>query len=314
MKVRATKSATSQICKPLAVIVGRHTNNENSIEMKHIKLTALTFGLLLFGCNQTETKTTIASNEKSAAKTEDKVLKQEKPDDNEKLADDKVESINNVIELFKSNNVDKIADIISFPLDRQYPIPSIKNKNEFTKRFSEVFDKILIDKIANSKIEQWSEVGWRGIMLDDGVVWMANSDGIITAVNYQSDFEKKLSSDLIAKEKENLHVSLKTFENPTYKIKTKTSLIRIDELKDYKYRYASWKIGADESSKPDIIIDKGELEFEGSGGNHVITFIKENYTYKIYRNIMGEENSPDITVEVEKDGEIIITEDGKLDE
>ena len=138
--------------------------------MKHIKLTALTFGLLLFGCNQTETKTTIASNEKSAAKTEDKVLKQEKPDDNEKLADDKVESINNVIELFKSNNVDKIADIISFPLDRQYPIPSIKNKNEFTKRFSEVFDKILIDKIANSKIEQWSEVGWRGIMLDDGVV------------------------------------------------------------------------------------------------------------------------------------------------
>ena len=108
-------------------------------------------------------------------------------------------------------------------------------------------------------------------------------------------------------------MSLKTFENPTYKIKTKTSLIRLDELKYYKYRYAPCKIGADESSKPDIIIDNGELEFEGSGGNHVITFIKENYSYKIYRNIMGEENSPDITLEVEKDGEIILTEDGKLD-
>jgi hypothetical protein len=282
--------------------------------MKHIKLTTLIFGLLLFGCNQTETKTSKVLNEKSDAKTEDKVLKQAKPNDNEKLADDKVESINNAIELFKSINVDKISNIISFPLDRQYPIPSIKNKNEFKKRFSEVFDKILIDKIANSKIEQWSEVGWRGIMLDDGVVWMANSDGIITAVNYQSDFEKKLKSDLIAKEKEKLHISLKTFENPTYKIRTKTSLIRIDELKDYKYRYASWKIGADESSKPDIIIDSGELEFEGSGGNHVITFIKENYMYKIYRNIMGEENSQDITLEVERDGEIILTEDGKLDE
>jgi len=295
--------------------------------MKHIKLTALTFGLLLFGCNQSEKKTTITSNEKSATITEDKVLKQEKPDDNEKLSDDneklsddneklsddKVESINNVIELFKSKNVDKISDIISFPLNRQYPIPSIKNKNEFNKRFSEVFDKILIDKIANSKIEQWSEVGWRGITLDDGVLWMANSDGVITAVIYQSDFEKKLRNDLIAKEKENLHISLKTFENPTYKIKTKTSFIRIDEIKDYKYRYASWKIGADESSNPDIIIDNGELEFEGSGGNHVITFIKENYTYKVYRNIMGEENSPDITLEVEKDGEIILTEDGKLD-
>jgi hypothetical protein len=280
--------------------------------MKHIKLTVLTFGLLLFGCNQTETKTTLASNEKSAAKTEHKLLKQEKSDDNEKLSDDKLESINNVIELFKSNNVDKISDIISFPLRREYPIPSIKNKNEFNKRFSEVFDKILIDKIANSKIEQWSEVGWRGIMLDDGVVWMTNSDGIITAVNYQSNFEKKLRSELIAKEKENLHISLKTFENPTYKIKTKTSLIRIDEINEYKYRFTSWKIGRVESSKPDIMIENGELELEGNGGNHVITFIKENYTYKIYRNIIGAENTPDITLEVEKDGELILTEDGNL--
>ena len=281
--------------------------------MKHVKLMTLLFALLLFGCNQTETKTTISSIEKSAAETEVKVLKQEKPDDNEKLAVDKVEIIKNAIELFKSNNVDKISNIISFPLDRQYPIPSIRNKKEFIKRFSEVFDKILIDKIASSKIEQWSEVGWRGIMLDDGVIWMSSSDGIITAVNYQSAFEKKLRSDLTAKEKENLHISLKTFENPTYKIKTKTSLIRIDELKDNKYRYASWKIGEDESSKPDIIIDNGELEFEGSGGNNVITFIKNNFTYKIYRNLMGEENSPDITLEVEKYDEIILTEDGKLD-
>ena len=129
-------------------------------------------------------------------------------DSNEKLEDDKVASINNVIDLFKQKEVDKILNIISFPLHRQYPIQSIKDKTEFTQRFSEVFDKILIDKIANSKIEQWSEVGWRGIMLDDGVVWMANSDGVITAVNYQSDFEKKLRKDLIAKEKENLHISL----------------------------------------------------------------------------------------------------------
>lgn len=193
LKFCAPKPATSPSRDPLAVIVWRHKNNETWIEMKHIKLTALTFGLLLFGCNQKETKTTIvASNEKSASKTEDTLLKQEKPDYNEKLADDKIESINNVIELFKSNNFDKISDIISFPLERQYPIPSIKNKNEFNKRFSEVFDKILIDKITNLKIEQWSEVGWRGIMLDNGVLWMANSDGIITAVNYQSDFEKKL--------------------------------------------------------------------------------------------------------------------------
>jgi len=239
-------------------------------------------------------------------------------DDSEKLTEDEVAGINNVVDLFKRKEVDKISSIISFPLHRQYPIPSIKDKKEFTQRFSEVFDKNLIDKIVNSKIEHWSKVGWRGIMLDDGVLWMANSDGIITAVNHpshQSDFEKILRKDLIAKEKENLHISLKMFESPTYKIKTKNYLIRIDELTNYKYRYASWKIGDDESSKPDIIIENGELEFKGSGGNHIITFVKGNYTYKVYRNIMGEEqNSPDITLEVEKDGETILTEDGELDE
>ncbi len=91
-------------------------------------------------------------------------------------------------------------------------------------------------------------------------------------------------------------------------------MIRIDKLSDYKYRYASWKTIKIESSKPDIILNNGELEFEGSGGNHVITFSNGKYTYKIYRNIIGEDNSPDITFEVEKDGKIILTEDGTLTE
>jgi hypothetical protein len=276
--------------------------------MKHFKLTFIVLGLLLFGCSQTNSKNTATTNKKSVDTT-DEQIKQEKFDN---LDDYKIDSVKNVIVLFKEKNIDKISNKISFPLYREYPIPPIKDKEEFRQRFSEVFDKILIDKIANSKIEQWSEVGWRGIMLDNGVLWMANSDGIITAVNYQSDFEKKLRKELIVKDRENLQVSLKTFENLTYKIKTKKYLIRIDELINGKYRYASWKIGEKESSKPDIIIENGDWEFEGSGGNHVITFVNGNYTYKVYRNIIGEDNSPDITLDIEKDGQTVLTEDGTL--
>lgn len=118
--------------------------------------------------------------------------------------------------------------------------------------------------------------------------------------------------NLIDKQKENLHSSLKTFEIPTYKIKTKNYLIRIDELVNYKYRYASWKIGAKETSQPDIILENGELEFQGSGGNHVIYFVERDYTYKVYRNIIGDDDMTDITLEVEKGGKIILTEDGEL--
>ncbi|TDE42680.1 hypothetical protein E0I26_12495 [Flavobacterium rhamnosiphilum] len=229
-----------------------------------------------------------------------------------KLEDYKVANINNVISLFKQKNIDKISSIIDFPLRREYPIPSIKNSKEFRQRFNEIFDKVLIDKITNSKVKQWSEVGWRGIMLDNGILWIDSTEGKITAVTYQSNFEKKLKKDLIDKEKGNLHISLKIFESPTYKIKTKNYLIRVDKLSDYKYRYASWKIGEKESSKPDLTLKDGKWEFEGSGGNHVITFKNANYIYRVYRNIIGEDNAPDITIEIEKNGKIILTANGTL--
>ena len=230
----------------------------------------------------------------------------------EKLDESKIANIKNVIDLFKQKNIEDISQNVNFPLRREYPIPEIKNREQFKQRFNEVFDKKLIDKIAHSKAEQWSEVGWRGIMLDNGDIWIDSDEGKIIAVNHQSDFEKKLRKELINKEKENVHSSLKTFESPTYKIKTKNYLIRIDELKNNKYRYASWEISKKESSKPDLILNNGELEFQGSGRNHVITFTNGNYIYKVYRNIIGEENTPDITLEVEENEKKILHQDGTL--
>ena len=117
---------------------------------------------------------------------------------------------------------------------------------------------------------------------------------------------------MIAKDKENLYISLKTFKSPTYKIETKNYRIRIDELSDDKYRYASWKIGKKESSKPDIILNNGQLEHSGTGGNHVITFLNNNYVYRIYKNNIREVNSPDIILEVVKGGQPILKEEGTL--
>jgi hypothetical protein len=279
--------------------------------MKYIKLTFIVFGLLLWGCNQTENQKQSATNEKPVDTTDNSIPQDEK-ETNDELKDYEIGSIKAVIALFKEKDIDRISNKISYPLYRQYPIPPIKDKEELKKRFSEVFDQILIDKIANSKISQWSEVGWRGIMLDNGDLWMANSDGVITTVNYQSDFEKKLRTNLISRDKDNLHVSLKTFQSPVYKIETNKYLIRIDELPNNKYRYASWKVDEKETSKPDIILNNGQWEHLGSGGNHVITFENGIYTYKVYRNIMGEDNSPDITLEIEKNEEIVLTTDGTL--
>ena len=117
----------------------------------------------------------------------------------EELDASKKANVSNIISLFKRNNVNDISNMISYPLQREYPIPGIKNKKEFRQRFSEVFDKILIGQIARSKTAQWTEVGWRGIMLDNGLVWIDSYSGKILAVNYKSPFEKNLREKLIQK-------------------------------------------------------------------------------------------------------------------
>ncbi|WP_293947307.1 MULTISPECIES: hypothetical protein [unclassified Sphingobacterium] len=220
--------------------------------------------------------------------------------------------ISSIISLFKQKNIDDISTIVNYPLKRENPIPDIKNPKEFKQRFREVFDQTLVDLIAHSKPEQWTEVGWRGIMLDNGIVWIDSDNGKITAINYQSTVEKKLRQALIHQQKEHVHSSLKPFKNPVYRLKTETYLIRIDELTNGNYRYASWKIGKKENAPPDLILNTGKVDFEGSGGNHVITFKNGIYTYKIYRNIIGEKNAPDITLIVEKNNRRILRQDGTL--
>ncbi len=273
--------------------------------MKHCTLTLIASAFLMLGCNQKSSNNTVATHEQPV----DTTSKQTKQLD---LTDEQTERVKIIIELFKEHNIDKISNQINYPLYRQYPIPPIKDKEAFKQRFNEVFDTVLINKIANSQLEQWSDVGWQGVMLDNGTVWLGYSDAVITAVNYQSELEKELRAALIAKDKENLHPSLKTFVSSTYKIQTRQYHIRIDELTNHQYRYASWKMGEKESSKPDIILTDGEKVFEGSGGNHVFTFVNNNYTYKVYRNILGEEDMPDITLIILKDGKEILKEGGKL--
>ena len=63
--------------------------------------------------------------------------------------------------------------------------------------------------------------GWRGIMLDDGILWM-DYDGKITAVNYQSKYEKKLAKKLTSKVKGDLSSDLRhNFKGEVYKFKNK---------------------------------------------------------------------------------------------
>ena len=110
--------------------------------------------------------------------------------------------ISKFISYIKDNDSESISKIVSFPFGRNYPIPDIKNENEFKVRYHEIFDDSLKKIIAESDIRKdWSEMGWRGIMLLNGIIWL-DTDGKLTCVNYKSKYEHDNRIRLINQEKD----------------------------------------------------------------------------------------------------------------
>lgn len=230
----------------------------------------------------------------------------------DELSKEHKEIIADFVSYFKNNDRKKLATLVVYPLKREYPISSIKNKEEFLKRFDEVFDSKLIAMIVNSDMSKdWNAVGWRGIMLGNGSVWI-DYDGTLLAVNYQSDAEVKKKTRLIELEKTNLHSSVKKFNNPVCILLTKKYRIRIDEMPNGKYRYASWKITTQMNDKPDLIIENGAFFSLGSGGNHYYKFKNGKYIYECGIVLIGEDGSAPAYLAVSKDGNEILNEPADL--
>lgn len=206
----------------------------------------------------------------------------------------------------KSNNKEGVAAFISFPLGRDYPIPNVKNKADFVKRYDQIFDATLKNEIIKSNpAKDWSEVGWRGIMMNQGTLWI-DTDGKIISINYQSQAEKNLSNQLIAAEKAKLHLSIAKFKAPEYILETSKFRIRIDDLGNNNYRYASWSVKQKMSEKPDLVISNGKWIPDGSGGNSYFDFKNGDYLYRCYIIVLGTNDSPPATLTIYQNNKKIL--------
>jgi hypothetical protein len=218
------------------------------------------------------------------------------------------------VDCIKNTNIDRLDSIISYPIQRPYPIPSINNKQELKNRYSEIFDDSLTSLITSSNIkEDWSDVGWRGIMLHNGVVWL-DYDGRFITTNYTSDKERAIEEKWIEYEKGLLYTDLKEFKKPIHTIETDKFIVRIDLLENQKYRYASWSKESDISNKPDLVINNGEWTPDGSGGNHHFTFKNGEYSYVVLVNVLGTDETAPFNLEVFKNDKVILNQSAELKE
>lgn len=233
-------------------------------------------------------------------------------DDFRTLSPKQEKEIKKFILLFKKNETEEIVKRISYPLVRDFPIPAIQNEVEMNTYFDEVFDESLKTEIAKSTPSDWSQVGWRGIMLNQGVVWLSDDATTITGINYRSKKADERYSKLIEAQKAAVHTSIAEFKRPIFTSITASYMIRIDETTEGVFRYVSWKAGQKQSEKPELVLNKGSVEYSGSGGNCVYIFRSGKYIYRVFRNVMGEGYDKAVTLSVEKEGMVILKEDGDL--
>lgn len=212
----------------------------------------------------------------------------------------------------KNDKKEAIADAVVYPLEREYPIPDITNKADFIKRYSEIFDVTLKNEIIKSTpLKDWTDMDLRGIMLIHGNIWL-DTEGRLTAINYQSKAETELKNKLIAAQKKKLDPSIAFFQTPICVLETSKFKIRIDNLGNNNYRFASWSINKEMTEKPDLVINGGELVVEGIGGNHQYEFKQGNSTYECAIIVLGEKNSPPARLTIYQGTKVSLSQDAKI--
>lgn len=184
------------------------------------------------------------------------------------------------IEAVKNNDSERVLSGVTYPFNRLYPLPDVKDKPDFLRRYQEIIDDSLRSVIVRSApTDDWSDMGWRGLMLHNGLVWLDDT-GSLMSINNLSDAERTQRNRLIIHEKNALHPSVRDFMSPLHLFETKKFSIRIDEMPDGSLRYASWNVNAPPGDKPSLIIPSGRCTPEGSGGNLRYVFTNGDYTYE----------------------------------
>jgi hypothetical protein len=187
-----------------------------------------------------------------------------------------------IVKIVKENNPGKLAALVEYPLQRQNPLPDIKNPKEFKARYAIIFDEAFRKKLEkysdNCVFEHDYAYGLAGDAFA-GDIWL-NEQGKIAAINYLSAEESRLKDALTAKIKSQVHPSVREWKENVRVGKSNTLTIRVDRT-EKGLRYVSWSKGHAMAEKPDLILFGGVEEAQGTMGGWTWTFKNKDWTYVV---------------------------------
>lgn len=187
---------------------------------------------------------------------------------------DEKESLQLILTSIADGDKETFADLVRYPLCRQYPLRDIWNKNEMIKYFDFLFDDSFRKIIGSLKISDWGEVGWRGNTVLSGELW--EDGGELKAVSYSSPVEQRLRDSLIKAEFDALHPSLQGNWEPVDRLEFRDDVFtyaRIDKcLDEYNlYRLCLFAKDAKLDDMP-VACLSGYAQYEGNMGDGYYCF------------------------------------------
>ena len=203
--------------------------------------------------------------------------------------------VKSVVKAVSDNDSDAFAKMVSYPLERPYPLHDIENAEEMRGYYSKMVDDSLRNAVANSKASDWESSGWRGWTLGNGeYVWI---DGEIYSVNYVSQKEEAEREKLIDSEISSLPGDMrKGGWKPVTVVKAEAGneVARIDSrtlanTDSTVYRIAIFETPLKKEQKAKLVLS-GSRHLEGSMGNPVYQFSDGKGTEVIYDDYVDQES------------------------
>lgn len=198
------------------------------------------------------------------------------------------EQIQVLVDLIGEDRVEELADRVQFPLQRTNPIPDITTKEEFIAYYPTLFDSTFKQELTSTLFDSTNTIDhYTGFGLLNGTIWL-DHDGRIMTVNHHSKQERALRQKLQQEVQNQMHPSVAEWLENVLVCETEKFLVRIDRDIDNKLRYASWSRPKTFMDAPDLVLNNGVREFQGTMGGITYTFQSSNWTYKLDQVDMAE--------------------------
>ena len=204
--------------------------------------------------------------------------------------------VKKLVKVMADNDSDGFVSLVSYPLQRPYPLHDIDDAGQMRSYYSQLVDDSLRNAISNSRSFDWHENGWRGWSLDDGgYVWV---DEYVYDVPYVSRRERMVIDSLVREEVNSLPESMREGWQPVMCLVNAEdgNVYRIDRCKHVdsvvsgdsdSYRVAIYNKGMHLHEVPSRLF-AGSRSTDGTAATEAFIFIDDDG-----REMFIESDAPD---------------------